>query len=132
MIFVVGGIFQGKRAFAEQAFSIPEEGWVDGEICGEKEIYSAAAIDHFHLLVKRLLKEGKRADMLAENLIARNPGAVVLADEIGCGVVPIDAFERVYRDEAGRAAQMLAAFSEKVYRVYCGIGTCIKGGDTNA
>ena len=132
MIFVVGGVFQGKRAFAEDRFQIPSGDWADGAVCSREDIFRAAAVDHFHLLVKRLLKEGKNVDTLAGELIARNPGAVVLADEIGCGVVPIDAFERIYRDEAGRAAQTLAAFSEKVYRVYCGIGTCIKGGDGDA
>ena len=44
----------------------------------------------------------------------------MIADEIGCGIVPVDAFERAYRDEAGRLCQLLAREAGAVYRVIFG------------
>ena len=48
------------------------------------------------------------------------------ADEIGCGIVPIEAFERDYRETDGRVCQRIAAYSEEVHRVICGLGMRIK------
>ena len=47
-------------------------------------------------------------------------------DEIGYGIVPVDRMEREYREQTGRVCTRLAAYSEKVYRVMCGIGQVIK------
>lgn len=48
------------------------------------------------------------------------------ADEIGCGIVPMEAFERGYRETDGRICQRIAAYSEEVHRVICGLGMRIK------
>ena len=42
------------------------------------------------------------------------------------GIVPVDRMEREYREQTGRVCTRLAAYSEKVYRVMCGIGQVIK------
>lgn len=62
----------------------------------------------------------------ASLLIRQNPAVVITADEIGCGIVPADAFEREYREVDGRICQQIAAASDAVFRVVCGIGTRIK------
>ena len=49
-----------------------------------------------------------------------------VSDEVGYGVVPVDAFRRAYREAVGRTCTKLASFSRKVTRVVCGIGTVIK------
>ena len=51
---------------------------------------------------------------------------MVVADEIGCGIVPAVAFAREYREKDGRVCQKIAAFSDEVYRVICGLGSRIK------
>ena len=40
--------------------------------------------------------------------------------------MPVDAFDRKYREAVGRVCTKLAAYSHKVTRVICGIGTVIK------
>lgn len=51
-----------------------------------------------------------------------------MTQEIGYGLVPVDAFDRRYRElEAGRICTVLAANSDQVDRVVCGIGVTIKG-----
>ena len=63
---------------------------------------------------------------LAEDLIRVNPDLILVSDEVGYGVVPIDAFDRAYREVVGRICTKLAAYSHRVTRVACGIGTVIK------
>ena len=58
----------------------------------------------------------------------RNPQVVLVVNELGCGVVPMDAFDRKYRERAGRLCCALAREAEEVHRVLCGIGTRIKEG----
>lgn len=48
------------------------------------------------------------------------------ADEVGCGIVPMEKSERDYREAVGHAGQMLAAAAAEVYRVQCGIAARIK------
>ena len=81
----------------------------------------------FHAYIRRMLEKGQDVDDLAEKLMRRNPGAVVVTDEIGYGIVPADAFLREYREAAGRVCTKLAANAKEVWRVSCGIGTRIKG-----
>lgn len=63
---------------------------------------------------------------LAKELLVCNGELLIVSDEVGYGVVPIDAFERRYRETVGRVCTELAAASSRVHRVICGIGTVIK------
>ena len=57
---------------------------------------------------------------------SRYKDTIVIADEIGNGIVPLDAFEREYREQTGRAEILLAKKADEVVRVICGIGQKIK------
>lgn len=63
---------------------------------------------------------------LAETIYNANLDRILVTDEIGYGIVPIDPFEREYREETGRICCLLAEKSEEVWRVCCGIGTRLK------
>ena len=52
---------------------------------------------------------------------------IVIATEIGCGVVPIDPVERERREAAGRLSCLLAERAETVVRVCCGLPQLLKG-----
>lgn len=146
MIFVIGGRQQGKTEFALELAE--KQGNIDGPAAGtdggrQKEAFRRAAADgrtasfeealsaplvlHLEAYVRRAMEEGKDPYEFAGRLMEANPQAVLTADEIGYGIVPIDAFEREYRDTDGRVCQRIAAGSGEVYRVVCGIGTKIKG-----
>ena len=51
---------------------------------------------------------------------------VVIATETGCGVVPMKAEDRKFRENAGRLSCLLAGKAEKVIRMCCGIAQIIK------
>jgi hypothetical protein len=53
--------------------------------------------------------------------------AAIVVSALQCaGPVPADPFERRWRDEVGKACQVLAAHSAEVYRVLCGIPQRLK------
>lgn len=120
---IIGGAFQGKRAFAEEQY--PGIRWVDGESCDMNAIFSCEGLFHFEEYVKRLLRKEQKEN-LAEQILTRNPEIVIVGNEIGYGLVPIDAFERYYREQYGRICTALAQKAEQVVRVVCGIGIRIK------
>lgn len=126
MKLVIGGTFQGKLDFARERFR-QEDGWVDGRTCGKEELFACKGIFHFHEYVKRLLQQEKSVDKIAEELIRNNPDCIIVTNELGSGVVPVEAFDRKYRETTGRICTKLAAYADEVYRVICGNGQVIKG-----
>ncbi len=51
---------------------------------------------------------------------------VLVTNEVGLGIVPIDRLTRIFRDIAGRINQFLAKEANEVYFVTCGIPNRIK------
>lgn len=147
MILVTGGRAQGKRAFAKmQLCGGKTVCWVDGATASLKEMEAAEYCFNFQAFVRRVLGGEIQAEpgswaglgfqaepgfpaapeMLARHLLAASPGRVIVTDEIGSGIVPVSGEERYWREETGRICCCLAALSEQVWRVVCGIGTRIK------
>ena len=61
---------------------------------------------------------------LARTLARRE---IVIATEVGGGVVPVQAEQRRAREAAGRLACLLAARADTVVRVCCGLPQLLKG-----
>lgn len=106
MVLIIGGACQGKTAYAREQFG------------------GYTLIDDYHLKVKEQLKAG--LDPLEEAQKLTEEELVVISNEIGCGLVPVDAFEREYREQSGRVNCYFAGKAQQVIRVICGIGTRIK------
>ncbi|WP_026477742.1 bifunctional adenosylcobinamide kinase/adenosylcobinamide-phosphate guanylyltransferase [Alkaliphilus transvaalensis] len=51
---------------------------------------------------------------------------ILITNEVGLGIVPIDRLTRIFRDIAGRVNQFLAKEANEVYLVTCGIPNRIK------
>ena len=120
MKLYIGGTENGQRELAER------ESGLRPVYCAPEAALSAPAIDGFHQTVRALLSDGGDAAAFARRLAAENPDAVIVCDEIGLGIVPLDPFERRWREETGRALCILAAAAEQVTRVCCGIPRRLK------
>lgn len=90
-------------------------------------------VDCLTLWLMNLLEAGEevfqreRAALLAA--LPGLPGPVVLvANEVGLGVVPLGALSRRFVDEAGRLNQSLAAIADRVVFVAAGLPLPLKGG----
>ena len=66
------------------------------------------------------------ASFLVQSLLEGNENRILVTEEIGCGIVPADPFERMYREETGRVCCLAAAEARQVWRVCCGLGQRIK------
>ena len=51
---------------------------------------------------------------------------MLICDEVGCGVTPLDRGEREWRELVGRICCELAEGAQAVYRVRCGLGERLK------
>lgn len=110
MNLVIGGSYQGKTEYALNTFP------------------KARFFNQVHLFIKKRLSEGKtQEEILTEILETTSEGQwVIIADEIGNGVVPLDTFDRNYRESTGRILIELAKEATEVHRVIVGIGQRIK------
>ena len=100
MLFVMGPLYSGKRTFAARF--------------GRRQIFD----------VQTLAAAAPDLEKLADELAAYD---VVIATEIGGGIVPMDAGERTAREAAGRLACLLAARADCVVELFCGLPTVLKG-----
>lgn len=125
MRLIVGGRAQGKRAYLMTLTKGPV---ADGGSCPLEALETAAAVDGLHLLARRWMAAGMNPTGEALALATR-PGIILVCDEVGCGVVPMDRAERDWREAVGRMCCALAERAEKVERVVCGIPVTLKGRD---
>ena len=126
MIFVTGGCFQGKQQWVLQNCQVQPFRVADGAVCSMEAIKSAGVLDHFHLLVRRWMQAGKIPADETEKILSDNPAIVIITDEIGSGIVPLDVKERKWREVHGRICCQLAGRADAVFRVIAGIGQKIK------
>lgn len=126
MILVVGGCFQGKKEYAFRQFGIRPEEAADGALCPPEAIFETKMLYHFHEYIRRSMEEEREFSL--EELLKKNPGVVLVTNELGYGVVPADRFDREYREKTGRICCQAAQAAGEVHRVVCGLGTVIKHG----
>ena len=104
MIFITGPLYSGKRTFAQK---LPGRRIADVQQLAAQ----AKTLPELEALADRLAKEYE----------------IIIATEVGGGVVPVDAAQRAGREAAGRLACLLAARADCVVQMYCGIPTVLKG-----
>lgn len=108
MIFITGPLYAGKRSFAKSLLQ-----------CDDEALTQRAIWD-----VQNLAAQSDDLLTLAESLSAYE---VVIATEVGAGIVPMEAGNRAAREAAGQLSCLLAARADCVLRLFCGIPTVLKG-----
>lgn len=121
---IMGGAFQGKTQYATKIY--PGLELTDGFNCPLDEIGNCVAVNKFHSFTRRWLLEGRTKEALLTMLENNRNLQLLISDEIGYGLVPIDDFEREYREFHGRVMTELAEKADCVERVVCGIPQRIK------
>lgn len=113
----------------ELMFNKPHKIAVDGEYATKEQIDAASIINHFHLYVKRNLSyfsSGENVDIWIEKWMANDSNKIIISDEIGNGIVPLDPDEREYREVYGRVMCRLTQYASRVTRIVCGICQVVK------
>lgn len=131
MILITGGTSSGKATFARNlaaqhrwreddvAFNVEELLWGQVEDAGQIAPAGGDVADHTSSKALSATPE------LIEQLAAK---AIVTCSEVGAGIVPLDAQERVWREAVGRMSCELASQADAVVRMVCGIPVVLKGG----
>lgn len=114
MILIIGGAHGGKRDYAASQLGYNFKQMSD-QLDGAPVLYD----------LQTLLRHDADYEALLPALYQKQ---VVICNEVGCGVVPINDADRAWREKVGRVCCALALKAEKVIRVQCGVGTVIKGG----
>ena len=116
MIMVVGGAFSGRRKYALSLASS-----LSGTPSSLVHVVSDDDVSSF-------ASEKDAAYPALSRTVARiSSFPVVVATEIGCGVVPLSPEERAFRENNGRLNQALAHVASSVVLMCAGIPQVIKG-----
>lgn len=124
MKLIIGGCAQGKLGYALERYGLGEDAVADGYLPGKTG--ERVIINHFHRWVKSCLKAGESPEEMIRAFVTEYPDCIIISDEVGNGIVPVDAFEREYRERLGRILIEIAKEAEEVVRVICGLGQKIK------
>lgn len=114
MVLVIGGLAAGKREYVKRTFGYRDEDFADAVLDDRPVLYNLQ-----DLAAKTDLPE----EELVERLLQKD---VVICNETGNGIVPVDKAERMARELTGRLCIQLAARADKVVRVICGIPQVLK------
>lgn len=68
---------------------------------------------------------------IINDIYEANPDIILICDEVGGGIVPLKKEDRIYREVVGRALCCAVKKSDRVERVMCGIGQCLKCDGSN-
>lgn len=116
MELVIGGAFQGKLAYALEAYGLTESDVCDLAVCDPAPGYRCY----------RHLEALSRREPDAERYLPLFENAVVIARQVNGGIVPMDGEERAWRERHGTLMQDMARGADRVTRIFCGLAEVLK------
>ena len=118
MILIVGAESSGKRELARSL------GYADDDIADSKWDDKPVLCHLESMIFQAVYADEYDKDLWLERLRGK---AVIICNEVGSGVVPMEKKQRAAREETGRICTRLAAEAETVVRMVCGIPMVLKG-----
>lgn len=115
MILVIGGMASGKKGYIKKVLGYREEQIANGILDSRPVLYG---------LEKLVAANAGQAEGFLYRLLEKE---AIACNEVGCGIVPLEKWERDFREETGRLLIELAEQAEAVIRMQCGIPLVIKG-----
>ena len=126
MKLITGGANQGKLDYAKKKYNLNNTDVCSGrEFCLSNNL-NVKCIYDYQLLVKKIIKQGEDPIAYTKQLICKYPGIIIIINEIGSGIIPIDKENRFWREQVGKAGCIIAENAESVERIVCGIPQVLK------
>lgn len=152
LYLIIGGAEQGKLDLAGQYYmkqtgnrpQVLDAAELDCSDSAVNTILKNPLIDNLHLYIRKLLKNCDRStvDRLIDRLIielreTNKPPAeaslsdsdslrIIILDDIGSGLVPLEAEDRIWRELCGRTYCRLTSIADRVDRVWAGLPQTLK------
>ncbi len=125
MNLILGGAYQGKLEYAQNHYKLAKE-----DICTCTE---SGHIDFGKPCIYRIeeytlfcVRNGIHALTAFQNHAEVWRNSVLICCDIFCGVVPLGADMRAWREETGRLCIYLSREAEEVTRIFCGLPQRLK------
>lgn len=115
MILIIGGAYQGKLDFVKENYGISGS---EMFACNGPEInFTSKCIYHIESFT------ANHPDPVGYFEAHRElwHDSILIMDDISCGVVPMGAENRAWRQKNGRLAQYLSREATQVSRIFCGL-----------
>ena len=111
MQLIIGGYAQGKLNYVLQRYTDESCLVYDAEFPKKEENGNGEKIiiNHLHQWIKRQVEMGGNPEDEIEKYVEKHRDIVIISDEIGNGIVPVDVLEREYRERTGRILVRLAS-----------------------
>ena len=128
MKLIIGGAYQGKLDFALKTFRLAaSEVYVCTKYCPSVDFRPVIyALEEFSYAMIAL-GEGLEPLEYFRSRKSEWENSIIIATDISCSVVPIDALEREWREAHGRLMNYLSSEADTVVRLFLGIPEVIKG-----
>ena len=120
MILLIGGAYQGKLDFAKASFDLTED-----DVC----TCSGDTIDFSRKCICQIEEFTCHHPDPVEYFRShrdRWEHSILICQDIFCGVVPLGAENRAWRQKTGRLCQYLSGEAERVSRIFCGLEQRLK------
>ena len=120
MILIIGGAYQGKLDFAKETFGITD---ADVHIC------DAGEIDFSKRCIYKIEEFTAHCDDPIRYFQTHREqwqDSILILQDIFCGVVPMGAENRAWRQKTGRLSQYLSKEAAQVSRIFCGLEQRLK------
>ena len=115
MELIIGGACQGKKEYAISHFGLKDSEIFTCTEDGEPDL-TARCIYHLERYLRRCAAEDK--EPVSPDVFRKD--AILICEDITCGIVPINALDRKWRELTGRYLQRLSGAGAEVTRVFCG------------
>ena len=125
MDLIIGGAYQGKLDYAKEKYGLK-----DSEIftCSESGgiSFGCRCFDKAEEFALWCVRTGSDAVELLKQHRAEWENSVFICEDIFCGVVPMGADMRAWREMTGRMCSYLSSEAEHVVRIFCGLEQVLK------
>ena len=122
-----GGAFQGKLEYVLEKKGYGRDSVLEGAVINPLTCTSGyKIINHFHEFIRNYVDKPEEVNEFAEMLVRTRDDIIIITDQVGCGIVPLDRTEREWRELHGRVMSRLASNAKHVERIICGTGQVIK------
>ena len=124
MELIIGGAYQGKTQYAKEKYNLTE---ADIHICDSVEIdFSKKCVADLEKFTFSCVKNNMDSVEYFNQHSEKWKNSIIICQDIFCGVVPMGADNRKWRQETGRLCQYISKEAETVTRIFCGLEQKLK------
>lgn len=124
MHLIIGGAYQGKLDFAKEHYQLNE---MDICCCTQDFIdFSKPCIAHIEEFTYGCVLKNENPIAIFQSHFPQWKDSILICNDIFCGVVPMGADMRRWRETTGELCQYLSKEATYVSRIFCGLEQKLK------